>query len=182
MAERPDWTKFSAPEEVPRGIVASGMAWLLCHEVGHFGSPDAGFCPSLKVPAYATARVRDELNADHNSFHMLLLRKQGTWPTDKESLCRPLAGVSLVLRAWNLMIPVHQGRQPNILSYGDVVGAMTPSPTVRWGSVHSPFETLDKLGLASIAQYRELEQILYPDSDVKTVKLWEKFDEYGIVF
>lgn len=177
----PNWSNFVCPSYVYRDIVTSGMAWILCHEIGHFANPQFPFRKVQHVPEYVVDHLNDEIQADSNAFSVLLYRERGSRGIAATGAI-PLAGISLVLRAWNAMIPTRQNRHPSILAYGDRVGSCTPSPTLRWSAVKENFDLAASLGLASDSHYKQIESSCFVHPESKTEKLWESFYVHGISF
>jgi hypothetical protein len=178
----PNWQDYPAPNAVPRDVVTSGMVWLLAHEVGHFASPVRQYHPNIDAPPYAVSYLLEELQADYYAFSILMHRVQAKQPMDKRGLSNLMLGVSTILRAWNVTIPNRNGRQASILGYGDRIGVHTPSPTLRWNAMRGVFDTLVRLGMASLEDYQNLEQVLFPDYEAKVDALWRKLHEHGFAF
>ena len=177
---KPEWNRFSAPQALRRDVLTYGMAWIMCHEIGHFASPSATSLPSLDVPDYARAHLVEEANADRMSFSILSHRVHAMPNNQTERFAAILAGVLLMLNTWNLLIPKAWGRQSDISGYGPRVGAITPSPALRWRCVRDTFDGLVSLGVASEMSFQHLREEMFPELTRKMFELQEILDEFPI--
>lgn len=163
-APNPRWRSFPTPpaSTTHSAMLASGMAWLLCHEVGHFADGDAlnvEVSGPLSASPTAKTRFSEELNADAASLLMLVHRTKARGAQTHPRLSLLYLGIGLMLRSWHVCIPRHQ-RAQDFLSYGPRLGAFIPSPTQRWAIVKKLLEAELDLGFIPRTEYEALERKL----------------------
>lgn len=172
-----DWMRFPAPEAVPRDIVTYGMAWLMCHEIGHFASPESTQLPDdVGVPEFARPRLAEEANADRMAFCIMLHRIMAMSPYQSEKAGAALAGAFLVLNTWNLLIPSGWGRQSDITAYGPRVGGATPSPTLRWRALRDLYDAMIRMGFV-LDHFTDLKRQLFSRHESRIDQLQRLLDQ-----
>ena len=173
----PSVSDFPTPpaSSVHRAIVASGMGWILCHEVGHFSADQ--FQPKTEISASpaAQSRFQEELNADFAALRILVHRTNARGPQRQPWLSLLYLGIGVMLRAWHVCIPPYQ-RAPDVFSYGPRLGAFAPSPTQRWEIVQHHLDLQFKLGFICEAEYLQLERRVLGDDTPKITRLLEELD------
>lgn len=179
---KPDWDIVPPPDGVDRDLISAGVAWLLCHELGHFACPLPQFdLGDVELPEYARSFIIEEIKADICSYNILLHRICANGATDEHAICNLIGGISLVLRTWNLIIP-RAHRRSDILAYPPRLGGATPSPTLRWNKIRDLYDVHSGLTLIEGSDYESLERHWFQEYEKRLVILWEKMYDRNISF
>ena len=175
----PPWQSHQPPpaSTIHHALVASGMAWLLCHEVGHFAADWITPTVPLSASAAAKSRFLEELKADYASLRILVHRTIARGQQKNPGLSLLYLGIGLMLRAWHVCIPAHQ-RKADFLSYGPRLGAFVPSPTERWKLAQDQLQLHLDLGYISHADHAALERKVFSNDKVRINQLIEELDAF----
>lgn len=173
----PAWSAFPTPPASPfhHAIVASGMSWLLCHEVGHFAADETQPKVQLCASPAARSRFQEELNADFAALRILIHRTNARGLQRQPWLSLLHLGIAVLLRSWHVCIPQNQ-RAPDLFSYGPRLGAFIPSPTQRWELVQQHLNLQFKLGFISKKEHDHIEQQVLRNDAQKIESLVEELD------
>ena len=175
-AYRPQFSKFAPPpgSRCHQEMLACAMAWLLCHEIGHFAAGNVTGTTGFDGPLALRSKLDEEYRADFCALNMLIHRRVAhQLPVEAV-----FAGAGLLIRAWHVVMQRNY-KASDLRSYGPRVGAYTPSPTLRWKLTNDVFDAHAKLGLLQRRRdFNAFETETFVDGDRKLKELSEEMNQH----
>jgi hypothetical protein len=149
------------PMSLPLDAISSGIAWMVCHEVGHA----VGAAPLRQLPPSIPESIRElflsELNADRTAFNVLVHRLIAHAPTNDVGATMLAGGIELVLRTLAVVAAGESLSEPELEKAGSFDASGVPPVGMRWEYIRSHFEGYLALGIFSGDRWQKFRSIVF---------------------